>query len=288
MRSVEEQKEVRVRFLGDKTDHKSTSKVYESVTFVVAVNDRRVLDNTFLVSPIFNNCNMLEIIIKEGYSSASTAYNEGLDEATSDLIVFAHQDIFFPEKWLDELFHALFKIEVSSRRWGVVGCFGVTSENNRYGHLFSTGLDKVLGGTIAQPMPVQTLDEIVLVMRKSAGLRFDEDLPHFHFYGADICMLAKRAGMVNYAIDAFCIHNSNQVRRFPKEFYQCYHYVKNKYKPFLPIQTSCIRITRHNGQCYLYKILQSIACIRNTKRNVRTDNPAALWEQMRSNIKYSI
>jgi len=55
---------------------------------------------------------------------------------------------------------------------------------------------------------VQTLDEIVLIFRRDSGLSFDETLPHFHFYGTDICMRAAEQGRQCYAISAFCVHNT--------------------------------------------------------------------------------
>ena len=70
-------------------------------------------------------------------------------------------------------------------------------------------------------MAVQTLDEIVLILKKSSGLRFDDSLPHFHFYGTDICLRAAQRGMRSYAISAFCVHNTHQTLVLPEEFYEC-------------------------------------------------------------------
>ena len=92
------------------------------------------------------------------------------------------------------------------------------------GHVFSSGL--MLGASFDRPAAVQTLDEIVLIIRKSTQLRFDERLPHFHFYGAEICMAAAKAGRTNYAISAFSVHNSQMNLVLPKEFYESYRVFK--------------------------------------------------------------
>jgi hypothetical protein len=64
-------------------------------------------------------------------------------------------------------------------------------------------------------------------------------------------MSAKESGMGSYAIPAFCVHNTNQLLRLPKEFYDCYHYVKKKWKRFLPIYTSCMKISPLNEELHL-------------------------------------
>jgi hypothetical protein len=63
-------------------------------------------------------------------------------------------------------------------------------------------------------------------------------------YGVDICLAARRLGLQSYAIPAFCIHNTTQLLSLPKEFYLGYQHVKQKWRQYLPIYTSCIKITR--------------------------------------------
>ena len=51
------------------------------------------------------------------------------------------------------------------------------------------------------PAPVATLDELLLIVRRDSGLRFDPDLG-FHLYGADICLQASEQGLAVVALDA--------------------------------------------------------------------------------------
>ena len=102
--------------------------------------------------------------------------------------------MIFPEFWLLDLQRALDSLQQTDPEWGVLGCYGVTLDEGR-GYIYSGGLG-VMGKPTDRPGPVQTLDEIVLILRKSSGLRFDDRLPHFHFYGADICMTAAARGDV--------------------------------------------------------------------------------------------
>jgi len=94
----------------------------------------------------------------------------------------------------------------------------------------------------------------VLILRKSSGLRFDESLPHFHFYGTDICLQASKRGMKSYAISAFCIHNTNEPLVLPTEFYQCCEHIRSTWRACLPIQTTCIRLTKSKVPVYVRRL----------------------------------
>jgi hypothetical protein len=102
----------------------------------------------------------------------------------------------------------------------------------------------VLGEPFGHPVEASVLDELLLVLRRSSGLRFDEQLPAFHLYGADICLQAGAAGMNSYIIPAFCIHNSNGVRYLPRNYWQAYLYMRRKWWKSLPVNTCCCTLSR--------------------------------------------
>ena len=219
----------------------------ECFTVVVAVNDLKVLQGNLLLSPGIKNDN-IQLIIKRDCRSASLAYNEAIEEAKNDVIIFVHQDVYLPETWFSGLNNSLSCLEKENINWGVLGCFGSRPGGARgIGRVYTNGMG-FHGHEIDKPEPVQTLDEIVLVIRKSSGLRFDPTLPHFHLYGTDICMSAKDRGLVSYAMPALCVHNTNQLVHLPKEFYNCYRHVKSRWSKYLPIYTSCIRISRFDSE----------------------------------------
>jgi hypothetical protein len=218
-------------------------------TFVVAVNNRGVLESNLLSSSCLRDSHVREILTQEGFASASKAYNDGIDRSRNEFIVFVHQDIILPKKWLDQIESSLDYLEHEDPNWGVLGCYGETRDQGARGHVYSSGLG-IIGEPFGHPVAIQSLDEIVLILRKSSGLRFDDNLPHFHLYGTDICLRAELSGRKSYAIPAFCTHNTNQNFVLPKEFYECYRYIKRAWKSHLPIQTSCIRITKLNLPMY--------------------------------------
>jgi len=214
-------------------------------TIVAAVNDMKVLQKNLCLSPGITN-DSTQLIIKRNYQSASLAYNESIEEAENEIIIFAHQDVYLPGTWFASLKQTLDYFEKEMINWGVLGCFGMREKSGRgigIGRLYSNGWG-IVGHEIKNPEPVQTLDEIVLVIKKSSGLRFDPTLPHFHMYGTDICMSAREKGMVSYAIPAFCVHNTNLLLSLPNDFYECYRHIKRRWGKYLPIHTSCMTISR--------------------------------------------
>src|SRR3989441_225183 len=198
------------------------------IVFVAAFNYRRIFEDILFASTCLWAANNHELVAQAGFASASLAYNDAMDRASNEVMVFAHQDVFFPPLWLSQLEAALAYLGNTDPRWGVLGCWGVTQKGERRGHIYSSGLG-VLGRPFEHPAEVQTLDEIVLILRNSSGLRFDERLRHFLLYGTDICWGGGRQGLRCYAIPAFCFHNTGLFLALPQEFYECYRQIKRKW-----------------------------------------------------------
>jgi hypothetical protein len=245
-------------------------------TFVVAVNNMEVLQKNLFLSPGLsgNTRNRNQVVIKQNYPSMSLAYNSAIDQAENEIIIFIHQDVYLPQRWFSDLRQSLSYFEREQINWGVLGCFGSRKfAEGGIGRLYTTGLG-LHGRRIDKPELVETLDEIVLIIRKSSGLRYDESLPHFHLYGTDICMSAKDKGMDNYALPGFCVHNTHQLLALPKEYYECYHYIKKKWRKFLPIYTSCLKISRFNDELYLKRMDEFYEkALRRRAPKLRSDDP---------------
>ena len=248
---------------------------------MIAVNNRQLFEHNFLVSPCLRQSQDHQILIQENFGSAAKAYNDAIDRAANDLIVFCHQDIVLPETWLSQLQCALDDLAISDPKWGVLGSYGKTQDGRGWGHVYSSGRDAI-GEPLQRPVAVQTLDEIVLILRKSSDLRFDDSLPHFHFYGADICLRAAKRGLKSYAVSTFCIHNTHQTLVLPKEFYECCRHVKQVWKDCLPIQTTCVRITQFNVSLYNRRVREFY--LRHIRRKeyggTRVQDPLSLLEQL--------
>lgn len=225
------------------TQMRNTTEPSTSWSLIVAVNNEEVLKQTLLASPaVDSSC---QVIPMTGYKSAAEAYNAGLKRADHELVVFAHQDVYLPGDWLTQVDRAVTQLNRTDPEWGVLGLFGVQDnpEGTKVGYCYSTGLGLTLGAPFSCPIEATSLDELVLIVRRSSNLSFDERLPGFHFYGTDICLTARELLMKSYIISAFCIHNSNGIQYFPREFWRGYAYMRNKWRNVLPVTTCCTRIT---------------------------------------------
>jgi GT2 family glycosyltransferase len=224
--------------------HSSLPAKVDAWSLIVAVNNERVLQQTLLASPAIDET--CQVITKQGYSCAGKAYNAGIEEARHDLLVFAHQDVYLPHNWISNLECALTQLASDDPNWAVLGAFGVAKGHaaELRGYCYSTGLRRVLGAPFPKPIAAQSLDELVLVVRRSSGLRFDEDLPGFHLYGTDVCLQAERQGMGSYIVSAFCIHNANGIRYLPADFWRAYFYLRRKWWEALPVTTCCTTLTK--------------------------------------------
>lgn len=213
-------------------------------SFVVASNDHRVLSTCLLSSPDLQAASAPEISVQENPESASKAYNRGIESTQGDFIIFAHQDLHLPAGWLTRLASEINLIEQTDPNWGVLGLWGVDGLGQYAGWTYSSGLGKVLGGPQSAPHPVRTLDEVLLVVRRSSGLRFDEKLSGFHMYGTDICLAAEAKGMRNYAVSCFAVHNSNGIRQLPWAFWTACWFIRRKWAAELPIHSPCTTVKR--------------------------------------------
>lgn len=267
--------------------HHADNRAARAITFVVCVNRKDILEANFLASPFLRDPHPHQIILQEGFSSATAAYNDAIDKSVNDLIVFCHQDMFFPASWIEDLKANLDSLHRQDPNWGVLGCCGITPDGLFHGYVYSSGVG-IIGGQ-SEPRKIQTLDEIVLIFRKSSGLRFDQKLPHFHLYGTDICLRAAKRGMKNYAIAAFCIHNTYQAFDLPKEFFDCCRHVKREWKEFLPIRTTCIQITTSNFPIYVRRLKQTyFKLIRRREHKVfRVPDVTKLFEQVKQELQTS-
>ena len=140
-------------------------------SLISAVNDDDVLKTSLLASPSISSAN--EVILQRGYASAASAYNAAIRKASSDLLVFVHQDVYLPEGWIETVKQTIDVLSVQDPNWGVLGVWGAVDSRQRVGYLYWTGdygWERPFGGV----KEVVSLDEVVLIFRKSSGLMFDE------------------------------------------------------------------------------------------------------------------
>jgi len=202
------------------------------MNFVIAVNDEKIFEMNKCDTPTSPS----DFIIQRNYTNIPQAYNDAISKCDQEYICFLHQDVFLLYDWLFKYFD---QKRVLPDGWGVLGVAGVALRNNEklyLGHVRDRGCE--WGTRKGLPAEVDTLDELLLIIKNDGTLRFDEGTKN-HFYGADICMQAKLQCKKCYAIDAYCHHNSIHGGELLPDFWESFEYMKNKYKDMLPIGTTC-------------------------------------------------
>lgn len=210
--------------------------ILDQLAVIAAVNREDVLARDLMASPMMA-APEVERFFCRGAHNIGEAYHEGIQATSAEYMIFAHQDVYFPEGWHLRLQTAIETLAQQGEDWAVLGCFGITAQGVKAGHVWSSGLQKELKPAFRSPLKVDSLDELVLVVRRSSGVRFDRDLPHFHLYGTDIVQTAQKAGFGAFVIEAPVIHNSDQLFRLDKGYRQAYAYMCQKWQADLPIRT---------------------------------------------------
>jgi len=178
--------------------------------------------------------------VERGAASAGEAYNRLIDRTEAPVLVFAHHDVWLPEGWQHLLAARLAELPDD---WALFGSFGVGLDQAGIGPVWSSSLGQIVGRVPMAPVAVQSYDELLIVLRRDAGLRFDEGLPGWHLYGTDITTEARARGRGAYAGALPCIHNDRYHSALGADFAECYRYVQTKWRDRLPLKSPVIKIS---------------------------------------------
>lgn len=248
-------------------------------TIICATNNEEILRNCLLSSPDIGGAS--EVILQTGYASAATAYNEGFRKARTDLVVFVHQDVYLPAGWVDSLRRTVETLATDDPQWGVLGIWGGVDPGDPPGFMYWTGVDGTAGKPFHGVREVRTLDEVVIITRKSSGLQFDERLTGFHMYGTDICLEARRRGYKSYIFAGFCVHNTNEYNMLPWAFWKSCLFIRRKWKSELPINTPCVDITWFCWPMIRWNLVRAANIILRRHRPLkRAANPVAVYKAL--------
>lgn len=218
----------------------------DEIVVVAASNDQKILDGNLRRSPCIAS-GQVRLRVEWNATSASIAYNSALDATHAPVVVFAHQDVYFPRGWEQLLQRRIAEVARGDPNWGVIGALGVGLDGRVQGPVWSTSLGQIVGVVRPASTVVQSLDELLIVVRRSAGLRFDEALPNFHLYGLDIVQIARAAGLASYVVPLPLVHNDKAHPALGEDFWQAYRFLAHKWKHRLPIRSPIVKLARGNA-----------------------------------------
>lgn len=214
------------------------------IAIVAACNNEAILSANLRRSPLVAESGVA-LQAEWNAPSAAVAYNRGLKATNASLVVFAHQDVFLPRGWETVLAARIAEVEAIDPNWALIGSFGVGLCGAQFGPVWSSSIGCIIGRVPTEPVEVQSFDEHLFVMRRSAHLEFDEGLPGFHLYGTDIVQIARNAGRRSYAAPLPLIHNDGYKEQLGQDYIECYRYVQTKWRDALPLLTPVSKISWH-------------------------------------------
>ena len=135
---------------------------------------------------------------------AFSGYNLFLLEARGDFIVLCHQDILLLEDGRAELEQRLGELMLHDPEWALCGNAGGLSFARRAVHISDRFGENQFYGHF--PARATALDENFIVVRRESNLALSQDLLGFHFYGADLCIVADFLGRSAWVIDFHLRH----------------------------------------------------------------------------------
>ncbi len=157
---------------------------------------------------------------------AFAGYNLFLSEARGSFVILCHQDILLEFDRRRDLEVRLAELALQDPRWGVCGNAGGIALEHRATRISDPNGEDQQAGPF--PARVSALDENFMVVRRDANLALSHDLSGFHFYGADLCIVADVLGRTAYVIDFHLRHGSGG--RPDAGFYATRRAVARKYR----------------------------------------------------------
>ncbi len=209
---------------------------------IAAVDNREILEGCLKRSPDIQS-GQIPLIEIEGASNMAEAYNSGLEQTDADICLFVHQDVYLPRGWLDKARKVLGDLDVSHPDWLVAGPDGKTPDNRHVSRIWDVTLNREVGGPGFGPTAVGAFDELLLILRREDGFRFDPDLPHFHMYGTDLVQTALEMGRGAYAVELPVVHNNRPIVSLGGGYLKAYRYARRKWRSKLPIYTTICAVT---------------------------------------------
>ena len=217
----------------------------DRLAIVTAVNDEEILRNNLARSPMIAS-GSVEIIVEYGHKSAAAALNRGIQRTSAELMILVHQDVYLPGGWDAKLLCAAKGLRSAGESWGALGVWGIKQNGGFAGRVWCTGSGREFAAPMVGVCEAVSIDEIVIVLNRSGGLQFDEQLPGFHLYATDIVRQAHHRGLKAYVFDAPVVHNSRcNPNVYDRLYRSAYRYMQRKWREELPLPTCVAPITRY-------------------------------------------
>lgn len=214
---------------------------------ICASNNAQILAANLARSPLLAE---IPLSVIENAPSAGKAYAQGMAACSEDILVFLHHDVYLPTGWEKLLQQRIAEVAASDPDWALIGAYGVDDHARGWGPVWSSSLGQIVGHVALSPQQVQSFDELLIILRRSSGVAWDQDLPGWHLHGTDIVTQARAKGLKAYACALPLIHNDGYKGNLDEGFGAAYAYLQKKWVVHLPLRSPIIKISRLGHQLW--------------------------------------
>lgn len=178
---------------------------YSFATLLTRPDQYAAMQASFRAGGFDEDCEWLTVDNSSG--NVATAYdglNTLLCRAVGEYVILCHQDLLLLRDGRPELDRRLAELDALDPAWAVAGNAGAEAPGILAIRITDkAGRDQNPGRL---PRRVMSLDENFMIVKRSARIGFSRDLSGFHFYGADLCLVADIMGYSSYVIDFHLEH----------------------------------------------------------------------------------
>jgi len=209
-----------------------------------------------------------------------------LEAAKGKYIIMVHLDSR-PLETKKSILNIIDELDSIDPKWALMGNAGV---HQKTGESIILGL-RMPGCPATRHntrfVPVQALDENLLIIKADARLTFSHDLYGYHFYGLDICDLARRIGRTIYVANLRWYHNSHGTLN--EDFHRAKKRVESKmiqYRAPRIWGTNCAYLS-FSGSCLMRAWAKARTCwiLRNNEHHTLGERRAA-WDAGRKEFLF--
>lgn len=212
------------------------------ISIICASNNEEIL-NKYLISSLkkqtYKDYELIIVdTIEKKYNGCIDALNAGIKKSSGDILMFVHHDIEFCDK--DELKNIVNQLD--NLEYGIAGVAGASYERNKLIGNITNGpnKEKISNLVIDQPTKVQTLDEVLFIIKKDIIKKypFNSNNNTWHLYAVEYSLNMLENNENVYVIPSNIYHASPGYS-LNKSYFEYLPKVIKKYKKhFKYINTS--------------------------------------------------
>jgi hypothetical protein len=208
-------------------------------TVVVPSTQQRQLKSNVMASSGLKEVRATVVSIQGAHSPAD-AIIEAMRHIDTEWILLAHQDVYLPRGFGEQLNAILSAIPDREKKTALLGFAGM-GQSESHGHHAPAGhlTDRLYRFEHAHSNKAVSLDEFAIIMHKDSVHKIDPELG-WHLWATDLCLSSiKRYDVYPRIVCLPIFHNSRTGWKLPEDFGKSAEILLKKHREFPTIYTLC-------------------------------------------------